>query len=142
LLSSAALRHLASLGSSVPYLLSRRTNLKSLAEIEAERRAPRQREGNWRNGINPEVDDRWRRTSPKERAERDIKIRELWLAGKTYQQILCELDLPYGTVQTSIHRQGLRGKGGSRKSGWRGGKRVLPPATTPRRASVLDGQGP
>lgn len=40
-------------------LLSRRTNLKTLAEIEAERRAPRQPEGNWRNGITPKGAPDW-----------------------------------------------------------------------------------
>jgi hypothetical protein len=101
-------------------LLSRRTNIRPLAEIQASRHTPRQPEGNWRNGIILEAETDWRVVSVEVRAERDSRVRELRLAGLPVTGIMDETGLTYGQVQSSIFRQGLRGIGGAaKKGGWR-----------------------
>lgn len=101
-------------------LLSRRNNIRSLAEIEAARRGDRQPEGSWRTGVAPETGKTKRYVSPEELADRDRKVREMRLARHTMQDIMIALDMSYGRVQASIFRQGLYGVGGAgRAATWR-----------------------
>jgi hypothetical protein len=119
-------------------MLARRTNIRSLSEIEAERRAERQPEGNWRDGIIPECGTEPRYVSSEKLAERDLKIRALRLSGHSLQEIMISLDLSYGRVIASIARQKLGNVGGAAKRGRFVVKTRLPPPTAQRRMSVLE----
>jgi hypothetical protein len=92
-------------------LLSRRTNIKSLAEIEAERKAKRP--------IQPPIiitaPSHYVRLTHEQKLERDAKIRELRLLGRSMAEISDMTGTPSGTVASVIVKLGLQGMGGKCK---------------------------
>jgi hypothetical protein len=92
-------------------LLSRRTNIKSLAEIEAERKTKRP--------IQPPIiiapSSRYVRLTPQQKVERDAKIRELRILSHSMAEISDLTGTPPGTVASVIVKLGLQGMGGKCK---------------------------
>jgi hypothetical protein len=97
-------------------LLSRRTNLKSPAEIEAERRAFRAKpaEPFIRESVTRPARPK---LTPEQRAERNSKILQLWMSkSHTVSEIASIVDCSQGLVQSVIADASLWGKGGVRRS--------------------------
>jgi hypothetical protein len=101
----------ATLGSSVPCLLSRRTNIRSLAEIEAERVA-RQPKPTPIEVISP---PRYVYLTPAQKIERNLRIKELWLIGNSMREIHELTGIQQGTGASVINKLGLAGMGGKCK---------------------------
>src|SRR4051812_8382592 len=92
-------------------MLSRRTNIKSPMEIEAARTAARP--------IQPRIiiplPRRYSPMTPEQRAERNRKISELWLARNSMREISELTGFDQGTIAGVIVKLGLQGMGGKCK---------------------------
>jgi hypothetical protein len=92
-------------------LLSRRTNIKSTAEIAAERAARQPKPA----PIIIAPPSRYISLTSEQKLERNQRIKDLWLAGNNMREISEITEIPPGTVCSVIVKLGLQGRGGKRK---------------------------
>jgi hypothetical protein len=103
----AAVRLTQLLGFPLPILLSRRTNIRSLAEIEERRRACMAA-----RVTDDAPDETMLSAKQLERQARNQRIADMWLAGNGYKEIQEATGIPKNSVGSIIGKLGLQGKGG------------------------------